>query len=134
MLKRWIATLGLTLVAASSAWAGIEVLSFSVYALGDHARLEWRTGLEQNFEKFVVERSSDGVNYIPVGQIDSRGSFSEYAFTDESPLDVEHERAFFYRMKLLNNDGTFSYSDALEVSLNFSAVQQTWGSIKALFR
>lgn len=134
MFKRWIAAFVLTAAAASSVWAGVEILSMSVYALGDHARIEWRTGQEISFQKFVVERSADGNYYFPVGQIDARGSFSEYTFTDESPLDVERERTFFYRLKLLNNDGTHSYSDAVEVSLSFSAVQQTWGSIKAMFR
>ncbi len=133
-MKRWIATLVLTAAAASSVWAGVEILSLTVYALGDHARLEWRTGQEISFQKFVVERSADGSFYFPVGQIDARGSFSEYSFTDESPLDVERERTFFYRLKLLNLDGTQSYTAAVEVSLSFSAVQQTWGSIKAMFR
>ncbi len=133
-MKRWIATLALTAAAASSVWAGVEILSLTVYALGDHARLEWRTGQEISFQKFVVERSADGSFYFPVGQIDARGSFSEYSFTDESPLDVERERTFFYRLKLLNLDGTQSYTAAVEVSLSFSAVQQTWGSIKAMFR
>ena len=134
MLKRWIATLVLTAAAASSVWAGVEILSLTVYALGDHARLEWRTGQEISFQKFVVERSADGSYFFPVGQIDARGSFSEYSFTDESPLDVERERTFFYRLKLLNLDGSQSYTAPVEVSLSFSAVQQTWGSIKAMFR
>lgn len=133
-MKRWIATLVLTAAAASSVWAGVEILSLTVYALGDHARLEWRTGQEISFQKFVVERSADGSYFFPVGQIDARGSFSEYSFTDESPLDVERERTFFYRLKLLNLDGTQSYTAPVEVSLSFSAVQQTWGSIKAMFR
>lgn len=133
MLKRWIATLILA-AAASSAWAGVELLSLSADGLGDHARLQWRTGQEVDFDKFIIERSSDGTNYLPVGQIDARGSFSEYAYTDESPLDVDRERTFFYRLKLLNNDGTFTMSLPVEVSLSFSAVQQTWGSIKAMFR
>jgi len=134
MLKRWIATLVLTAAVASSVWAGVEILSLTVYALGDHARLEWRTGQEISFQKFVVERSADGSYFFPVGQIDARGSFSEYSFTDESPLDVERERTFFYRLKLLNLDGSQSYTAPVEVSLSFSAVQQTWGSIKAMFR
>ncbi len=134
MLKRCLVALVFVSVCASTALAGVEILSLNATALIDHARLEWRTGQEISFDKFVVERSSDGLSYFPAGQIQARGSFSEYAFTDESPLDVERERTFFYRLKLINNDGTFSYSDALEVSLNFSAVQQTWGSIKAMFR
>ncbi len=134
MTKKITATLTFVVLLASAAWAGVELLSISVNAMGDHARLEWRTGQEINFQTFVVERSPNGEAYQPVGQIQARGSFSEYYFTDQSPLDVENERTFFYRLKLLNRDGTFIYSDALEVSLSFSPVQQTWGTIKAMFR
>lgn len=134
MLKRWIAAIAVIAAVTSSVWASVEVLSLSVYSLGDHARVEWRTGQEIEFQKFVVERSSDAVNFMPVGQIDARGSYSEYTFTDESPLDVDRELVFFYRLKLLNNDGTYTFSQALEVSLNISPVQHTWGSIKAMFR
>ena len=133
-LKRVLVSLILAGVLASVAWAGVEVLSLSVYPLGDHARVEWRTGQEIDFQKFVVERSPDGTNFFPVGQISARGSFSEYSFTDESPLDDERGRSFFYRLKTLNNDGTFGYTEIIEVSLNFSAVQQTGGSSKAMFR
>jgi hypothetical protein len=134
MTKKITASLIFVVLLASAARAGVELLSVSVNALGDHARLEWRTGQEINFQTFVVERSPNGEAYQPVGQVQARGSFSEYYFTDQSPLDVENERTFFYRLKLLNRDGTFIYSDALEVSLSFSPVQQTWGTIKAMFR
>lgn len=87
-LKRVLVSLILAGVLASVAWAGVEVLSLSVYPLGDHARVEWRTGQEIDFQKFVVERSPDGTNFFPVGQISARGSFSEYSFTDESPLTM----------------------------------------------
>lgn len=134
MTKKITAALTLVVLLASAAWAGVELLSISVNAMGDHARLEWRTGQEINFQTFVVERSPNGQTYQPVGQIQARGSFSEYYFTDQSPLDVENERTFFYRLKLVNRDATYIYSDALEVSLSFSPVQQTWGTIKAMFR
>ncbi len=133
-MKRLTAILALLLLLAPASRAEVELLSMSVNALFDHARLEWQTGQEINFQSFVIERSPNGQSFLPVGVVQARGSFSEYSFTDESPLDVDRERTFFYRIKLVNRDGTFTYSETLEVSLNFSAVQQTWGSIKAMFR
>jgi hypothetical protein len=117
-----------------AAWAGAELLSFSVYPVVDHSRLEWATGLETNLKTFVVERSSDGQSYVVVGQVPARGSYSQYEFTDSSPLDADRGVTFFYRLKLVDRDGTFRYSEVRQVSLTFSAVQQTWGSIKAMFR
>ncbi len=41
---------------------------------------------------------------------------------------------FYYRLKIVDNDGTVRYSPVSEVLLSFSPVQHTWGSIKAMFR
>jgi len=134
MTKKIAAISALLVLLASSAWAGVELLSWSASPLGDHARLEWQTGQEIDFQTFVIERSPDGQRFLPVGQIAATGSFSEYYFTDQSPLDVENERTFFYRLKLVDRNGAASYSEALEVTLSFTPVQQTWGTIKAMFR
>jgi hypothetical protein len=122
------------LVVASAAFASVELYSFHAYAVVNYSRLEWTTGHEDNFSLFVIERSSDGQSYFAIGQLAARGSFSEYQFTDSSPLDAGTDRTFYYRLKMVDRDGTFHYSDVQEVSLSFSAVQHTWGSIKAMFR
>ena len=124
----------LMIVMATAARADVELLSFRAYALVDHGRIEWSTGEEEAFDAFIVERSADGVSFLAVARVEAEGSFSEYVFTDSSPLDVDTERSFFYRLRLNNEDGSYRYSEVVEVSLNFSAVQQTWGSIKAMFR
>jgi hypothetical protein len=124
----------LTLCLAAGSFAGVELFSFRVFPVVDHSQLEWTTGLEDNFRSFVVERSADGTTYLAVGQVTAKGSYSQYTFTDHSPLDADMDRVFYYRLRMVNRDGSFSYSDVREASLSFSAVQQTWGSIKAMFR
>ncbi len=125
----------LTLLLCSTwAAASVELYYFRAYAVVNYSRLEWSTGHEDNFSLFVVERSSDGQNYFMIGQVPAIGSFSEYQYTDSSPLDADMQRTFYYRLKMMNRDGSFRYSEVQEVSLTFSAVQHTWGSIKAMFR
>jgi hypothetical protein len=124
----------LLLVFTSLASADVELLSFRVIAMLDHGRLEWGTGIETSFEAFIVERSSNGEDFLPIARINSTGSNSEYQFTDSSPLDLETGRSFYYRLKMVNADGSYRFSEIREVILVFSAVQQTWGSIKAMFR
>jgi hypothetical protein len=114
--------------------AGAELLSFRVYPVIDHCQMEWTTGVENDLQVFVVERSADGLEFSPVGHLNARGSFSDYTFTDASPLDVDMNRTFYYRIKLVDRNGAFQYSEVRTVSLTFTAVQHTWGSIKAMFR
>ncbi|MBU0508797.1 hypothetical protein KKH27_08180 [bacterium] len=133
MYKR-ITLIFFAIAAAGIAIAGTELISFDAYAVIDHARLEWATGPEDNLRSFVVERSQDGQVFMAIGQVVPTGSFSHYQFVDSSPLDADMERTFYYRLRMVDQDGTARFSPVEEVSLSFSAVQHTWGSIKAMFR
>lgn len=118
---------------AGAGLAAVELANFRVYPVVDHGQLEWSTGVEDNFQMFVIERSADGRTFFSVGQVNATGSYSQYEFTDASPL-LDNQRTFYYRLKMVDRDGTYRYSEVREVSLTFSAVQHTWGSIKAMFR
>lgn len=111
-----------------------ELFTFRAFAVIDHCQMEWTTGNEDNLSVFVVERSGDGTTFLPIGRVTARGSFSQYQFTDSSPLDADIDHTFYYRLKMINRDGSSTYSPVEEVSLSFTPVQHTWGMIKALFR
>src|SRR3989339_1045333 len=131
MIMRAKFLIPLILVIASLAYAGVELLSFRAIAMIDHGRLEWGTGTETDLDAFIIERSSNGTDFISVARVNATGSYSEYQFTDSSPLDLDMDRPFYYRLKMMNRDRSYRYSETREVVLVFSAVQQTWGSIKA---
>lgn len=134
---RYISIILVILSVSVAAWAEAELLTFRAYPAierTDHCRLEWTTGQETNLRVFIVERSGDGSYFLPVGQVAANGSYSEYQFADLSPLDADMNRTFFYRLRMVDHSGATRYSEIREVSLQFSAVQQTWGTIKAMFR
>lgn len=132
-MRRLLCSIVLLLGSVSFAWAGAEIIEFEAYSLGDHCQLVWQTGLEENLKHFIVERSSDGSTFLPVGLVKPEGSQTTYQYTDISPL-AQSSRIFFYRLKILDRDNTSAFSIIREVSLVFSAFHQTWGSIKAMFR
>ena len=122
------------LLLAGLCLAGAEIYTFHAYPVIDHCQLEGTTGNETTLAVFIVERGADNRDFIPVGRVEARGSYSEYQFTDTAPLSAEVERTFFYRLKLVDRDGAVRYSETREVSLTFNTVQHTRGSIKAMFR
>jgi hypothetical protein len=95
--------------------------------------LTWKTSLEDNVQKFVIERSTDGQHFSDIGEVPSRGPGFMYRFEDDNLGLINSP--FHYRLRVVNNDNTFHYSEILSnIIPNISNISRSWGSIKALFR
>ncbi len=84
--------------------------------------LAWTTANEINFDKFIVERSTDSKNWSGIGEVKSF-AFSrsnDYSFVDKDVYDGNGEQTFFYRLKMLDLDGGWRYSKVENVLFNTS--------------
>jgi len=132
-MKR-IYILGVLLLAAI-VFAGSSVIeTFTVTPQGDQAYLQWNSGIEGNLSKYKIERSVDNKTYTSIAEITPQGSFSLYQYIDDNIMKSTAQRIYYYRIKMIFTDGSFDYSDVVSVTLSFSGLQETWGSIKAMFR
>lgn len=99
--------------------------------------LLWKTLSETDLKAFEIERSLDRITYKKIGSVKAQGGPSspqEYKFEDKSVFKSS-ERTFYYRLKLVNSDDTFTYlPQEVAVTPSVSSARQTWGSIKAMFR
>jgi len=80
-------------------------------------RLQWATETELNADKFVIERSLENQTFEVIGEVIAVGnstSTQNYAFNDRTFGANTH----FYRLKMLDKDGTFSYSKTIEIATN----------------
>jgi hypothetical protein len=80
--------------------------------------LNWSTSFEQNNKGFEIERSLDGINFRKIGFVAGAGnsnSTRNYSFTDPQRA-VEFN---YYRLKLVDIDNTFDYSDVVLVKNAF---------------
>ena len=96
----------------------IELLSFSGRLQSENAKLEWSTSSEQNSRGFEIEKSLDGVNYRKIGFVNASGNSSvrrNYTFTDPQRA-VEFN---YYRLKMVDIDNTFDYSNVVLVKNTF---------------
>lgn len=84
----------------------VELQSFNVFAqAGNRVQLNWRTASEKNNDRFVVERSRDGVNYAPVTEVKGAGNSlveRNYACCDAEP----YPGVSYYRIKQIDFNGT----------------------------
>jgi hypothetical protein len=71
--------------------------------------LKWATSLEKNFDRFLLERSKDGINYETVAEIKGKGGsnvITKYGATDYSPKPGKN----YYRLRNIDLDDTYEYS------------------------
>jgi len=125
----------LFLLFVATVFAGAYVYNFSVSNEGDNIKIEWNSGQETDLKDYVIQRSTvqSSNQYTDIATILPQGSNSYYSYVDKAAYKT-NDVFFFYRLKIEDNDGTFSYLDDKPISHSISAVKRTWGSIKAMFR
>ncbi len=75
----------------------------------------WTTLTETNTRQFVIERSSNGVQFTAVGVVSAAGNSQlkrTYSFTDNTANGSIH----YYKIKLEDMDGKASYSNTIVLS------------------
>ena len=102
----------------------VQLLSFNARKRNERDVLaEWTTASENNVNRFEVEVAKGNADYQQnrfekIGQVASQGNSSQeqyYSFTDIEPGKAG---ARYYRLKIIENDGSFKYSAIRPVVFN----------------
>ncbi len=94
----------------------VELTYFKYQTINTHVLLSWGTATETNCYGFNIERFSDA-SWATIGFV--HGSFisnspKDYSFQDTSINSLGN---YLYRLKQIDSDGSFKYSDTLSVSI-----------------
>jgi hypothetical protein len=92
----------------------VNLLTFEAVKQTKKVLLQWTTENELNADKYIVERSADGITYAPIGNAPAynNGNKNDYRFTDFQPLPGLN----FYRLKMTDKDGSFKNSPVRKVN------------------
>ncbi|MFN4082028.1 MAG: SBBP repeat-containing protein [Bacteroidia bacterium] len=119
----------------SNGFLPVTWLAFNAKLLGNKTvNLNWQTAQEINNKGFYVERSFNGTDFKQFGFVNGNGNtnaISNYYFTDQPPTsklelptsNFEHPtwnlepRTIYYRLKQIDFDGNFEYSNVISVAL-----------------
>lgn len=99
----------------------ITLTNFRGVATPEGTLLSWATLTEENFDHFQVERSASGVDFTAIGNVMGAGNSNskrDYNFTDGSAWSGR----MYYRLKNIDRDGAFEYSEVIAVEKTSSAV------------
>ena len=103
----------------------VSLTSFTGTATGIDGILNWSTSTETNNQGFQVERSKDGRSFESTGYF-VKGVGNSRIVKNYSLLDVNafaKADVIYYRLKQVDVDGKFTYSQVIKVSTLASAVK-----------
>lgn len=92
----------------------VELISFTGKEIGEGNLLEWITASEINTQEFIIEKSTNGLDFKEIGSVVAVGNSFEqnkYFF-----IDVKKTSINYYRLKMVDFDGSFEYSNVLVIS------------------
>ena len=94
----------------------VELTSFTVTADGKEVMLNWSTATELNNYGFEVQRKFGANDFVTVGSVKGHGtttSVNNYTYVDK----LIDGGKYFYRLKQIDFNGTFEYSNEIEVEV-----------------
>ncbi|TGD77956.1 T9SS type A sorting domain-containing protein [Hymenobacter wooponensis] len=97
----------------------VQLISFTAEARATDVLLRWATASEKDNAVFIVEVSTDGQQFRPIGQVAGRGTTSQqttYTYPDAQASHWASE-VLYYRLRQQDTDGTESYSAVQVVKL-----------------
>jgi hypothetical protein len=98
----------------------LELIAFRASEMDDHILLSWKSVLEINFSGYELQRSTDGVAFKKMAWVAGKGGTGEnnYSYQD---LLVDANTRYYYRLKMTDVDGSFSYS-----AVRSAVVKRSW--------
>lgn len=95
----------------------LNLTSFSAIKHNNNALLQWKTVNELNTSRFEVERSINGTVFGTIGTVPAFNQPGNhlYSYTDNKNVNAG---SCFYRLKMVDKDGKFNYSDVIYLNEN----------------
>jgi hypothetical protein len=117
---------GIAVLTVTNTVVPVELVSFAAKINGNSVTLNWSTSTETNNSGFSIERkqvfgqqsSVGNEEWIELVFVEGKGTTTEinaYSYSDNNLTSGK----YLYRLKQIDFDGTFTYSNDVEVIINF---------------
>jgi hypothetical protein len=97
----------------------VVLSSFSASEINKTVLVKWASATEINSDHYEVQHSIDGNNFNVAGIVKATGKPNDYQFIDKAPQDGIN----YYRLKMIDKDGSFTYSNIVSVRLTIDNYQ-----------
>lgn len=97
----------------------VELVAFEASSVENGIELRWTTATEISNERFIIQRSQNGLEWDQIGEVSGSGNSNElidYTFEDLNPFQGIN----YYRLIQVDFDGQQSVSEIVKASYNSS--------------
>ncbi|MCF0049858.1 FG-GAP-like repeat-containing protein [Dyadobacter sp. LJ53] len=98
----------------------VTLISFTAKLIENQVDLNWATATEVNSDRFEIHRSLNGKDWKTIGSVKAmkeKATNSYYSFQD-TLVAALHSQNVYYRLKMIDQDDTFTFSSIEAVKLN----------------
>ncbi len=97
----------------------VHLISFDGNKNTNKINLSWKVDNEANFSHYEVERSFNlSTPFVKISKVNANTTFSGvYNFIDDLNTFQQNEKVY-YRLKMVDIDGKYTYSNVIQISLN----------------
>ena len=95
----------------------VELTAFFALKTEKGILLKWTTASESNNSGFMIERSTNETDFSEIAFIEGKGTTTEvtdYEYTD----NISKPNIYYYRLRQIDFDGSFSYSNIVESEIS----------------
>lgn len=96
----------------------VTLLNFSASLRNDITSLYWEVEDQVNFSHYEIERKGITGNFISIGNRSAVNNGGRISYTFNDNLAGLNENIFYYRLKMVDLDGKFKYSNTVMVRRN----------------
>ena len=114
------------ILALSSITLPVKLTSFTAVNNNNIIGLNWKTAYEQNSSHFIIQRSTDAVNFTDVVRVSAAGNSNStltYSHNDYLPASIQTQKTVFYRLQSFDTDGKYANSHVVAMKLDKTDMQ-----------
>jgi len=99
----------------------VNILTFNARRIaGDRVQLSWTTVAEVNSIEYVIQRSTDGINFTEISRVPASGGINTGGINTYNAYDQAPEKGVtnYYRFYEVASDGTKVFSKTLAINMS----------------
>jgi hypothetical protein len=105
----------------------VKLLSFEGRNNAGDANLTWSTAMEKNASHFEIEVGTGSDRFEKTGIAKALGNtnrLTHYSFVDANAFEKHHASRLYYRLKIVDRNGSFEYSKVITIDNKTSAYNE----------